>query len=71
MDGEMKDSEDPTALTWYVSTYTGGQGNCVEVANLAAGARAVRDTKHRASGHLSFTGGEWTGLLSTLKKLQP
>jgi Domain of unknown function (DUF397) len=34
---------------WRVATYTGGQGNCVEVGRSATGV-AVRDTKDKESG---------------------
>ena len=34
---------------WRVATYTGGQGNCVEVGTSAA-MIAVRDTKNREDG---------------------
>jgi len=39
---------------WRVSTYTGGNGNCVEVAAVAC-AVVVRDTKDRAGAVLAFT----------------
>lgn len=62
----MKSFEDPTSPTWHVSSYTGGQGNCVEVAE--GQSVLVRDTKHRQHGHLSFAGREWANLLSTLQR---
>jgi hypothetical protein len=37
------------ASGWRVATYTGGQGNCVEVGTSAA-MIAVRDTKNREDG---------------------
>lgn len=62
----MKSLEDPTPHTWHVSSYSGGQGNCVEVAE---GQKVlVRDTKHREHGYLSFQGGEWSTLLNTLRR---
>ncbi|MGW5877022.1 DUF397 domain-containing protein [Nocardiopsis terrae] len=62
----MKSFEDPAPLTWHVSSYTGGQGNCVEVAE---GQRVlVRDTKHREHGHLAFQSTEWANLLTTLQR---
>ncbi|MDE3722143.1 DUF397 domain-containing protein [Nocardiopsis sp. N85] len=51
---------------WKKSSYSNGTGgNCVEVAGTDTGA-AVRDTRNRELGHLEFTAGEWTTLLSTL-----
>lgn len=65
MDGDMKLFETPTPLAWHVSSYTGAQGNCVEVAESSR--VLVRDTKNRELGHLAFSTDEWTSLLSTLK----
>ncbi|MGH3530267.1 MAG: DUF397 domain-containing protein [Pseudonocardiaceae bacterium] len=46
---------------WTKSTYSGsGGGNCVEVADLAAGHRAVRDSKNPDGGVLIVTSTEWT-----------
>ncbi|MGW8439373.1 DUF397 domain-containing protein [Nocardiopsis sp. NPDC055551] len=62
----MKSFETPAVMTWHVSTYTGGQGNCVEVAE---GQRVlIRDTKNREHGHLTFAPQEWSGLLHTLQR---
>nr|WP_017579047.1 DUF397 domain-containing protein [Nocardiopsis valliformis] len=54
-------------IGWHKSSYSGsGGGNCVEVAE---GQKVlVRDTQHRERGYLSFQGGEWSSLLSTLKR---
>jgi hypothetical protein len=38
-----------TVSGWRVATYTGGQGNCVEVGT-SASVVAVRDTKERNDG---------------------
>jgi hypothetical protein len=53
--------------SWRVATYTGGQGNCVEVGN-AASAVAVRDTKNRESGPvLHFAPNAWHAFTEGLK----
>ena len=62
----MKSFEDPRPIMWHVSSYTGGQGNCVEVAE--GQGVLVRDTKHRELGHLAFDSAEWTTLLTTLRR---
>lgn len=45
---------------WHKSTYSGTTGNCVEIAELAGGHRAVRDSKCPAGPALIFTPAEWT-----------
>jgi hypothetical protein len=52
---------------WRVSTYTGGQGNCVEVGATAT-TIAVRDTKDRERGPvLHFTPAAWRAFTQHLK----
>ena len=50
---------------WRVSTYTGGNGNCVEVAAVAATV-TVRDTKDRAGTVLVFTPDSWRRFASAI-----
>ena len=52
---------------WRVATYTGGQGNCVEVGRSAAMV-AVRDTKDSESGPvLRFDPSVWQVFTERLK----
>lgn len=51
---------DNTALAWSKSSYSGNEGTCVEVASLADGGRAVRDSKDPAGPALRFTAAEWS-----------
>ncbi len=52
---------------WRVATYTGGQGNCVEVGRSAT-AIAVRDTKDREDGPvLRFDPPAWRAFTQRLK----
>jgi Domain of unknown function (DUF397) len=51
---------------WRVATYTGGNGNCVEVAD-AASVVMVRDTKDRDAGTISFPVGAWEVFTSKIK----
>lgn len=53
--------------SWRVATYTGGQGNCVEIGD-SAGAVAVRDTKDREGGPvLRFDSHAWRAFTEHLK----
>ena len=55
------------ASGWRVATYTGGQGNCVEVGTLTT-MIAVRDTKNREGGPvLSFDLAVWREFMERLK----
>ncbi len=46
-------------MKWIKSSYSADQGECVEVATLPDGGRAVRDSKDPAGGVLRFTGTAW------------
>ena len=51
---------------WRVASYTGGQGNCVEVGSSPA-TIAVRDTKDRQGPALYFAPSAWRELTQRLK----
>jgi hypothetical protein len=54
-------------IGWRVSTYTGGQGNCVEVGT-SASTIAVRDSKDREHGPvLHFDPAAWRAFTQCLK----
>ncbi|WP_055524508.1 DUF397 domain-containing protein [Streptomyces graminilatus] len=50
---------DLTTAVWRKASASGGEGNCVEVAELSGGAKAVRDSKNQGREALRFTAGEW------------
>ncbi|MFF2653509.1 DUF397 domain-containing protein [Streptomyces sp. NPDC058045] len=50
-------------LAWVKSSYSGNNGNCVEVAILPGGGRAVRDSKDPSGPNLSFTAREWRAFI--------
>jgi hypothetical protein len=56
-------------LTWVKSSHSGGSGgNCVEVAALPDGRRAVRDSKDAGGPVLVFGSSEWAAFLSGVKE---
>ena len=58
---------DEAVFGWRVASYTGGQGNCVEVGRSAT-AVAVRDTKNREDGPvLGFDPPAWRAFTQRLK----
>ncbi len=58
---------DEAVSGWRVATYTGGQGNCVEVGRSAT-TIAVRDTKNRENGPaLGFDPSAWRAFTQRLK----
>jgi Domain of unknown function (DUF397) len=61
-------NDQPAKLTFHKSTFSNGQGgNCVEVATLDDGGRAVRDSKNQAGPVLLFTASEWDAFLEGVK----
>jgi hypothetical protein len=51
--------QDLTMAVWAKSSYSGSNGNCVEVATNLRGVVAVRDSKDPEGGALVFTADEW------------
>lgn len=49
---------DENRVAWRTSTYSAGDGNCVEVAMIREGI-GIRDTKNRAAGHLTVPNLAW------------
>jgi hypothetical protein len=48
---------------WVKSSYSGPQGNCVEVAFLDGGEVAMRNSRHPGGAALVFTAAEWRAFL--------
>jgi uncharacterized protein DUF397 len=55
---------------WRKSSYSVGQGNCVEVAGNVPGTVAVRDSKDPAGPHLAFPAAAWQSFVSKVKEQQ-
>jgi hypothetical protein len=49
------------------STHSGAQSNCVEVAPLATGGRAVRDSKDQSGPVLSFPPAAWSAFVRDVR----
>ena len=49
------------------SSYSGAQGNCIEVASTAVGGHAVRDSKDQTGPILTFAPGGWQAFLACAK----
>lgn len=58
----MNNSSD--CLVWVKSSRSGNNNNCVEVAELSSGGRAVRDSKDPDGPRLTFTAPEWSAFIS-------
>jgi hypothetical protein len=54
-------------LMWLKSTFSSGNGQCVECAHLSDGDMAVRDTKNRSGVVLRFTADEWKAFLAGVR----
>jgi Domain of unknown function (DUF397) len=55
-------------LTWIKSTYSTSQGSeCVEIAALADGGRAVRDSKDPNGPVLRFSAAEWRAFVRRVR----
>ena len=53
-------------VLWRKSTYSGGNGSCVEIADLGTAA-AVRDSKDRNGPKLIFAAGDWRTFVDSIK----
>lgn len=53
--------------TWRKSSYSSGQGNCVEVRASEPGIVAVRDSKDKTGPALSFGPEEWATFTEGIK----
>ena len=60
--------QSPPKLTWYKSSLSGANNDdCVEVADLLGGGRAVRDSKDPGGPTLTFTVDGWRAFVDATK----
>lgn len=58
---------DLSSSKWRKSSRSNGQYNCVEVANLDGGQRAVRDSKHPTGPALLVAPAEWAAFTTGIR----
>lgn len=58
---------DLSAAPWRISSFSNGGGNCVEVAPLADGRIAVRNSNHPEAGVVLFTRAEMVAYIKGVK----
>ncbi len=59
--------DEPRRRAWRRSRYSVNEVQCVEVADLDGGGRAVRDSKDPAGGFLVFTAAEWVAFTAGVR----
>jgi hypothetical protein len=57
----------PDELAWRISTFSGANDNCVAVAELPDGGRAVRNSKRPDGPVVTFTASEWDAFVKGVK----
>ncbi|WP_327112556.1 DUF397 domain-containing protein [Nocardia sp. NBC_01730] len=58
---------DLSGASWFKSSYSESNGQCVEVAHLHGGMVGVRDSKNLSAPALVFTSAEWDTFLTDAK----
>ncbi|MEO3807952.1 DUF397 domain-containing protein [Sphaerisporangium sp. B11E5] len=60
-------THDLAAATWRKSSASAAEGDCIEVASLPTGEKAIRDSKNMGLGALRFTCAAWTAFRRYLR----
>ena len=59
---------DRSCTRFVTSSFSGPNGNCVQVARLADGSRVVRDSKDRDGGVQIYGATEWSAFIDALRR---
>lgn len=62
---------DRAGAEWRTSSYSGANGDCVEVATTLAGEVAVRDSKDRGGPALRFSAAAWRAFVAGVREGEP
>lgn len=60
-------SDELTTGTWFKSSRSNGQNNCVEALRLPDGGMAIRDTKDRSKPAHVYTRDEWVAFVEGVR----
>ncbi|WP_405004723.1 DUF397 domain-containing protein [Kitasatospora purpeofusca] len=63
----MMQTFDPSSVNWRKSTYSGGDNECIEVADGAPGVLPVRDSKDPLGPSLVFTSEAWAAFVAGVR----
>ncbi len=64
----MTNETDPAALTWFKSTRSSANGQCIMCARLPDGGMAVKDSKNPYSPVLSFSPAQWRTFTKDIRR---
>ncbi|GAB3359640.1 DUF397 domain-containing protein [Amycolatopsis echigonensis] len=67
MDNDVRDALEPERVVFRKSSYSGENGQCVEVGEAADGGRWLRDSKDPSKPAHYFTAGEWDAFIRGVK----
>lgn len=65
----LADIDEPTGLRWRKSSWSAGNGSCVEVADLADSIVGVRNSRDNLPGCpvLTFSSAEWSAFIADVQ----
>ncbi|GAA2798477.1 DUF397 domain-containing protein [Saccharopolyspora taberi] len=67
MNNHMREAQESDQVVFRKSSYSGENGQCVEVGLAADGGRWLRDSKDRSRPPHYFTAGEWMAFIAGVK----